>query len=77
MKVKELIENLEQFDEDIDVHFVYDYGDHWHTTVAPLVRNVEEGRIHQSDYHRMPKEIEEDNPQFDQAPVVVLLRSTV
>ena len=35
MLVRDLIELLEGYDADMEVHFAYGYGDHWRTTVAP------------------------------------------
>jgi len=53
MKVSDLIELLQEHDEDAEVHFSYDYGDHWHTNVAPKVMNVSEAYVKHSEYHRM------------------------
>ena len=60
MKVAELIEMLQGLDEDMEVHFQYNYGDHWRTQVAPKVDMVELGTVKYSDYHRMPKVVESD-----------------
>ena len=66
MKVKDLIEQLGYMDAEADVHFAYGYGDHWRTTVAPKVRQVFEGAVEYSDYHRMDKladdEFEDEDP---------------
>ncbi len=59
MNVAELIEELKQFDPEMEVHFAYNYGDHWRTTVAPRVDNISEGVVEFSDYHRMPKLVDE------------------
>ena len=78
MKVSELIEELSNFDGDMEVHFAYDYGDHWHSQVAPKVKNAEEGYVKFSDYHRMPKVIEQSEDDYEEgktpegAPVVIL-----
>lgn len=73
MKVSELIMTLHECDQDADVHFSYNYGDHWHTVVAPEVETVEEGRVVNSAYHNMPKLLDEDEKGWDAAkPVVVL-----
>jgi len=53
MKVSDLIERLREYDEDAEVHFSYDYGDHWHTNVAPKVTTVADYYVKHSDYHRM------------------------
>lgn len=55
MKVSELIELLQYQDKDAEVHFSYNYGDHWRTQVAPSVDAVDVGYVKYSDYHRMHK----------------------
>ena len=68
MKVKDLIEQLGYMDLEADVHFAYNYGDHWRTEVAPRVGSVAEGVVEFSDYHRMDKlvTIEEDYDIYDE-----------
>ena len=41
MTVKELITQLEGFDEETEVRFSYDYGDRCHTPVAKRIYHVE------------------------------------
>jgi hypothetical protein len=65
MLVRDLIELLEGMDADMEVHFAYNYGDHWRTEVAPRVGRVDEGAVVYSDYHRMDK-IAEDDSDFDE-----------
>lgn len=60
MKVSELIELLQMENPDAEVHYSYNYGDHWRTQVAPTVDTVTTGRVVYSDYHRMPKLVDED-----------------
>ena len=60
MKVKELIEILQEYDPEMEVHTSYGYGDYWHTQVAPKVGYVEEGKVEYSDYHRMDRVVETD-----------------
>lgn len=60
MLVKDLIEQLGYMDKDAEVHFTYNYGDHWRTQVAPKVSEVSEGAVQFSDYHRMDKLADED-----------------
>ena len=38
MQVKELIEMLQDMDQDADVHFAYNYGDHLQTGKATICR---------------------------------------
>ena len=52
MNVAQLIEKLESMPLDAEVHFAYDYGDYWHTSVAPEVVHVYEGQVEWSEYHR-------------------------
>ena len=68
MLVRDLIELLEGYEADMEVHFAYSYGDHWRTEVAPKVSNVREGVVEYSDYHRMDKiaTIEEDYDVYDE-----------
>jgi len=60
LTVAELIEELKYMPQDAEVHFQYNYGDHWRTQVAPAVDSVEMGLVEYSDYHRMPKVVEPD-----------------
>ena len=61
MKVKDLIEQLGYMDQEADVHFSYNYGDHWRTQVAPTVDTVEEGLVKHSAYHSMDKLMDEND----------------
>ena len=66
MKVSELIEMLQDMNQDADVHFAYNYGDHWRTEVAPKVGRVDKGAVVYSEYHRMDKMLEDDGDcEFD------------
>lgn len=65
MKVSELIELLQMEDQDAEVHFSYNYGDHWRTQVAPTVDSVETGFVKFSDYHRMPKVVDEEDFDYN------------
>lgn len=61
MKVAELIEVLKGMNEDADVVFSYNYGDHWRTQVAESVSTVGDGIVEYSDYHRMDKIVDEED----------------
>ena len=66
MTVQELIEQLGYMDKDAEVHFAYNYGDHWRTEVAPKVGRVDEGAVVYSEYHRMDKMVEDSGDcEFD------------
>lgn len=69
MTVAELIEQLKRMDSDTEVHFCYNYKDHWHTQVAPTVSTVEEGLVKYSEYHLMDKIID-CNDFYDEEPMV-------
>lgn len=66
MNVKELIEQLKYMDQDAEVHFAYNYGDHWHTEVAPKISTVTEGVVEYSDYHRMDKLVTDEEDCYDE-----------
>ena len=66
MQVKELIELLQMEDQDAEVHFQYNYGDHWRTQVAPTVDRVETGFVKYSDYHRMHKLVDDEDFDCDE-----------
>ena len=65
MRVQDLIEMLQMENPDAEVHFSYNYGDHWRTQVAPEVRDVQVGYVKYSDYHRMDKLISDDDFDYD------------
>lgn len=65
MKVSDLIAELQGCDQDAEVHFAYNYSDHWRTEVAPKVDCVEMGTVKHSEYHRMPKVVQYDAEDDD------------
>jgi len=78
MLVRELIEKLRSEDPNAEVHFSYNYGDHWHTQVAPKVDTVEVGLVKHSEYHRMDQlmfeeDMNEDEGDFEGTRWVVVL----
>jgi hypothetical protein len=66
MKVRELIEELKNVDPDSEVHFSYNYGDHWRTQVAPVIENADEMYVKHSDYHNMPALMDDEDVAEDQ-----------
>jgi hypothetical protein len=66
MNVADLIEELKCMPQDAEVHFQYNYGDHWRTQVAPTVDSVEMGFVQYSDYHRMNKVVEGSYDEEDE-----------
>lgn len=75
MKVYELLRELQDFDLDAEVHFSYNYGDHWKTTVAPKAHHVELLPVVYSNYHSMPMVIDEENKRYNDATQVVVITS--
>jgi hypothetical protein len=61
MKVRDLIESLGYMDPEAEVHFSYNYGDHWRTEVAPKVSRVEQALVAYSEYHRMDKMVDDED----------------
>jgi hypothetical protein len=75
MTVQELIEELQDMAPDAEVHFQYNYGDYWRTQVAPEVGTVETANVVWSDYHSMPKIIDDDGTRdMAEAKQVVVIR---
>jgi hypothetical protein len=66
MLVRDLIELLEGYEADMEVHFAYDYGDRTHSQVAPGVNYVREGVVEYSEYHRMDKVVENEEDIYDE-----------
>ena len=74
MTVKELIEELQGFDGDMEVKFSYNSGDYWRTTLAEDVRQIDTHYVKYSGYHRTNKLISEhDDTEDDDVQTVVLL----
>ena len=61
MLVSQLIEQLQSMDQNAEVHFSYNYGDHWRTQVAPTVDRVAEGVVEHSAYHSMDKMVDDED----------------
>jgi hypothetical protein len=66
MQVSQLIEMLGFMDPEAEVHFAYNYGDHWRTQVAPKVDSVGERVVEYSSYHSMDKIVEDDDDCYDE-----------
>ena len=50
--VKELIEELSLYDdENLEVRYVYDYGDHNHSMIAGEINDIQLQTIRYSGYH--------------------------
>lgn len=73
MQVKDLIQQLQQFDEGDEVHISYNYGDHWRTQVAPKIKRIQMLEVKHSDYHRMPAVVGDEEDGDDDPQMVVVL----
>ena len=73
MTVKELMESLEGFDPNMEVKFAYNFGDYWKTEVANNIRDVDEGQVRYSSYHRMDKVTDYDD-EADNIKTVVIIK---
>lgn len=73
MTVKELIDQLQQFEPNDQVHFAHNSGDYWKTVVAPKARRVQMLPVVESDYHNKPMLIDEDDSRYDDAQQVVVI----
>ena len=58
LTVRQLIEELQVLDQDLEVRFAYNYGDYWKTQVAATIDTIETGYVKHSDYHRMDKVVD-------------------
>lgn len=65
MTVRELIEQLGDFPDEMEVRFAYQSGDYWRTVVTANVREVSEGKVEYSEYHRMDALVKEDDKDVD------------
>ncbi len=59
------LKNMSPEERALPICFSYDYGDHGHTTVTPVAQDVNLGKIRYSDYHRMPKSMEDEEGSDD------------
>ena len=77
MTVQELIEELSNYDSNMEVKFAYTYGDYWRTEVADDITEVQEGNVVYSSYHKTDKVIDIDDEQYEDeedSKAVLILR---
>ena len=67
MTVRELINELEFYPDDMEVEFAYNYGDYWGTIVCKEIKDVDKSFVEYSDYHRMDKLVEEDDEDEEES----------
>ena len=77
MQVFQLIEQLMDMDPNAEVHFAYNYGDHWRTEVAPKISRVFEGVVQYSEYHRMDKMVDDEDLYEDEGDYNEAVRRVV
>jgi hypothetical protein len=75
MTVAELIEYLQEQDQTLEVKFYYNSGDYWRTHVAKDIDSIEVGHVVHSDYHRMDKVVDSEDPEETEYALEVLLLS--
>lgn len=63
MTVRDLIEELENYPDDMEVEFAYNYGDYGNTIVCEKARQVYEGEVQYSSYHQMDKLADDDEDE--------------
>jgi hypothetical protein len=77
MTVQELIEELSNYDSNMEVKFAYNSGDYWKTEVADDITEVQEGNVVYSSYHQTDKVIDIDDEQYEDeedSKAVLILR---
>jgi hypothetical protein len=71
MLVKELIKILEEQNEDDQVMFSYNYGDHWNTEVAEPVLDVYTEEVKWSEYHNKYAVLDENDSGIFKTAVII------
>ena len=65
MTVRELIDELESYDENMEVMFSYDSRDYWGTTICRTPTEIGEANVEWSDYHSTYKYVDESDDYND------------
>ena len=73
MRVQELIEVLQGYPADMEVHMAYGSGDYWRTVLAPAVSQISEGAVAYTEYHRTDKLVELGDDEMDSDTRTVLI----
>jgi hypothetical protein len=77
MTVQELIEELSNYDSNMEVKFAYNYGDYWRTEVADDIREIQEENVVYSSYHQTDKVVDMDderNDDIEDSKTILILR---
>ena len=72
MTVKELIDRLECFNPEIEVHFSYPSNNYWGTTLSRQVDTVKLAKVEYSEYYKASKVIDCDYEEDEAKDVVIL-----
>lgn len=75
MTVRELINELNCYPDDMEVEIAYSSHDYWKTIVCKDIKDVDKGYVKYSDYHRLDKLIDiddEDEEDNDKREVLIL-----
>jgi hypothetical protein len=71
--ISELTDLRDNSNEDMEVYFSYDYGDHCHTKVTNEVSSIEINDVRYSDYHNMFKLVEDEDGDSENKKSVIIL----
>ena len=66
MTVAQLIAQLQLMQQDAPVHFAYNYGDRWHTQVAPEVSTIDVATVKHSSYHNTDAVVDDNDYDEDE-----------
>lgn len=72
MTVGELIEQLQQYDSEMPVKFLYPAGDYWRNTIAKTPCEVSENTVEYSSYHDSDVLSKKDNEDTKQESFVAV-----
>lgn len=71
MKVKELIQELQRHDGEMDVKFAYETNDYWSTEVARDIQTVEYGYFLESHNGDFDKIVDSEKSDYDKEVLVL------
>ena len=72
MTVKELKGLLEGFEDETEVGFAYNYGDHCRTMVVANIKYGDTGPVKHSDYHSMNRLVDDDDNEYGEKQMLIL-----
>jgi len=77
MKVKDLIAELENFDEESEVMFSYNYGDRRRSDVAEEIHSISEEYIEWSENLRMHRIKEDEDMASGNSKTAIILKASL